>query len=216
MGDSVKNKIKNLTVNNLNFYRVVCYGGAVLLPLGLFKAVGSVPFVKNKEKVYLETITTIDGNGNISYEEKYRLNEDLDRDKTVISITDEWMQDDDGKFYYQTTKEYEVDETFYSLLHYAKEDPSVLEELLNNPTNTKTIKKEVLTDSEINESKKAIVQIYEQDKSKYEYGTQSDITAFYCSLGYLVIQGLSLVAAAGCVYDKKKELVKSKNGGEGK
>lgn len=174
MENNLANKIKNLKVNYSTIAKWTCYGGCVLLPLGIFKAFNNDPFVLDNEKAYLNTITTIDNDGSISYQETYLTYNSLRDDKNVITITDQWMQDEENGYYFQTTKEYVVDDTFYNLLHYAKEDPDSLEELLDDPSSVTTVKKNNISDIELSNPKEVRVDIYEKDMDQYISVQQSD------------------------------------------
>lgn len=202
-----KNKrIKNLKVNTKKFIYNIPYVIAVAVPLTITKvAFNDIPFIRNDGKYYRDTITTIDSNENISYQESYTEEDKMDSNKMVITITEAWEQDETGK-YYRSIKEYEVNETLNNLILYAKEDPEVLKEMFGKPTNEVTENKSYVGESEILEGTSVKVDIYEQDKKHYIYAKESIKSNIKKTIGFIVATIVTLLLANEFVRGKKDNL----------
>ena len=88
---NIKNtSIRNLKINGKRLLTNVPFVIAVAVPLGISKVLlDDIPFIRTNEKRYKETITEINSNEELSYQEQYIQERNL-YNKKIISITSKW------------------------------------------------------------------------------------------------------------------------------
>ena len=162
---NIKNSsIRNLKINGKRLLTNAPFVIAIAVPLGISKVLlDDIPFIRTNEKRYTETITEINSNEELSYQEQYIQERNL-YNKKIISITSKWLEQEDGSFY-RTIKNFELeDKTIYELIQDIKELPQVIEDKYKKPTEEIVETKKDITEEEKGQETTFVLKIYEKNK----------------------------------------------------
>lgn len=194
---NIKNSsIRNLKINGKRLLTNAPFVIAVAVPLGISKVLlDDIPFIRTNEKRYKETITEINTNEELSYQEQYIQERNL-YNKKIISITSKWLEQEDGSFY-RTIKNFELeDKTIYDLIQDIKELPQVIEDKYKKPTEEIVETKKDITEEEKGQETTVVLKIYEKN-NEYIYAKQNSKDNIYKTIEFLVLVFIAELSAVG-------------------
>lgn len=197
--------IKNLKINSKRLLTNAPFVIALAVPLGISKVLlDDIPFIRTNEKRFKESITEINSNEELSYQEQYIQERNL-YDKKVITITSKWLEQEDGT-YLRTIKNYELeDETIYKLIQDIKELPQVIEDKYKKPTEEIIETKKDITEVEKEEETTVVLKIYEKN-NEYIYAKQNMKDNVYKTIEFLIITLILELTALGYYSDLNTDL----------